>query len=123
MAYASTVTVTRHGDRVKVTVAETDAGTTAEATIESGIRYLKLISVEQDLTAGSAATVAPSVSTKTGGTAGDGLLYSASASAGALNAGLDVSIYSADGKLYHKANPNTGSNNSVTTVYHFKTDW
>ena len=123
MAYSSTVSVSRAGDRVRVSVTETEAASGTEATLDIGLPYLTLISQEQDLTAGSGTTVAGSLSTKSGGTAGDGLMYSASASAGSLSSGLNVAIYSAAGKLYHKANPASASDNSVTTVYLFKVGW
>ena len=123
MAYASTVAVSRAGDRVRVTVTETDADATTEATLEIGQQYLTLLSQEFKQSAGGAGGFTPSLSTKSAGTAGDGLLYTSGDSTGILNSRINVQAYSADGKYYHRAEAARLDDNDLVTVYTFKIGW
>ena len=128
MAYATVNTVTRQGDQVRVTISETDAAAASESSaIETGQKYLTLLSQAAILSSGTGATIDPRVGTKTGFAKGDGLSYETGTAAAAVlnNNVLQVMnrCYTADGKLYHRSTVNAGTNNAITTEYLFKIGW
>jgi len=131
MAYASVITVTRAGDKLRVTIAETDAASTSETSaIETGQNYLTLVSQEADLVSGTGSTIDPEIGTKTAFSLGDGLVYAnKTASAGLLNSAAlgvnpGVPFYSSDGKLYVTSKPNDASaNHVINSTYLFKIGW
>lgn len=130
MAYASTVTVEHiaggYPERVfRVTIAETDCGSASEAsfTLSSAggvhpVRVAQMYRVQAAKASGSATTLQPRLGSAAAAT-GVQVQYLATAAASVDDQpAAPVVIYgSATGTFYHRAQPDTGSNNAVTTVY------
>ena len=131
MAYSSTIVVRKQGVHLVVTIAELEAATGSETTaIETGYRYLTLLSQECKLTAGTGTTVNPSFGTKALFVLGDGLVYlNGGAAAEAVHNDTisfrsgAPSLFTTDGKLFHKSSVDAAADNSVSTTYLFKIGW
>ena len=138
MAYSSTITVIRAGDKVVVNIAETDAANSSETdAIETGSKYLQLLAFEIQCTAGAGTKkVDPELGTKAGFVAGDGMVFENALTTatgiysngwkpgGGASPSSVPCIYSADGKLYHRSNGNgVAADKVINTQYLFKIGW
>lgn len=130
MAYASTTTVEHiaggYPERVfRVTIAETDCGSASEAsfTLASAggihpVRVAQMHRVQAAKSSGSATTLQPRLGAAAAAT-GVQVQYLATAAAQVDDqpAAAVVMYGTSTGTFYHRAQPDTGSNNVVTTVY------
>jgi len=136
MAYSSTVTITRKGNMYRVVIDETDTENTSEATIEIGLQVGTVVSSGVDFVSGSAAnatyllgtTSNPNLGTEMvcAGTrvdSGDEIRISGSGGVGSANNDYPAAFYSADGKLYHRSVPASGTDNVFKTEYLIKAGW
>jgi hypothetical protein len=130
MAYAATVTVDHltggYPERVfRVTIAETDCGPTSETsfTLSSAggmhpVKVAQMYRVQSVKASGSATTLQPRLGAAA---AASGVLVQYLATAAASvddQPAAPVVIYgTAAGTFYHRAQPDTGSDNAITTVY------
>jgi hypothetical protein len=99
-----------------VTYTETEVGANSEATINVDYRYGVIVSIKQDLTAGTGATL----NTKIGRAATFTVstqdhVLSATATADPISEQGESHFYASGSKLYVRASPNAGSDNSVAT--------
>jgi hypothetical protein len=130
MAYASTVTVEHiaggHPERVfRVTIAETDCGPTSETgfTLSSAggmhpVRVAQMYRVQAAKASGSATTLQPRLGASVAAS-GVQIQYLATAAASVDDqpAAPVVMYGTSTGTFYHRSQPDTGSDNAVTTVY------
>lgn len=130
MAYAATVTVDHltggYPERVfRVTIAETDCGTTSETSFQLAsaggmhpVRVAQMYRVQAAKSSGSAATLQPRLGAAAAAS-GVQIQYLATAAASVDDQpAAPVVIYgSAAGIFYHRSQPDTGSDNAITTVY------
>lgn len=124
MAYAATVTVTRVGSAVKVTIAETECAATSEATIALGFKTGRLLRQIAVLTSGSGSTIDPIIGTATNPATATGTAVAVNDTAAAAVDNLQpvgVPFMVSDGKLYHRSVPNSGTNNVISTTYYIST--
>ena len=117
-------TVTRKGNEILVQITETSVSSSTEETITLGVtkgRVLRQVSVK---TAGSGSTVDPILARTSGGTGADIVMENATAAATVDNQVTGgVPFYTADGVVYHKSSPDSGSDNSVTSEYLILVGW
>jgi hypothetical protein len=130
MAYAATVTVDHltggYPERVfRVTIAETDCGTTSETSFQLAsaggmhpVRVAQMYRVQSVKASGSATTLQPRLGAAAAAS-GVQIQYLATAAASVDDqpAAAVVMYGTSTGTFYHRAQPDTGSNNAVTTVY------
>ena len=129
MAYAASISVQtlQYGGDVKgllaITINETDTATTSECNFEVP-KIFRILRQTCKLTGGSGSTIDPVVGTVTdpGAAASSAELVYANGVAAArvnndINSGQGAACYAAGGKLYHRSVPDSGTNNSVTTIY------
>ena len=129
MAYAATVGIVREGSRgLVVTVTETEGAASSEKEIvdtTTGFRPgpCRLVRCIATHSAGTAATRQPRLGVAAAATAGQ-VRYQATATAvaTAINEQQAVPI-SCEGKLFHRSQPNAGTDNSMITIYHLTTGW
>lgn len=135
MAYAASISVQtlQYGGDEKglfvVTINETDATNTSECSFEAP-KTFRLLRQTCKLTAGSGSTIDPVVGTVTdpGAAASSAELVYANGAAAArvnndVNSGQGAAFYAPGGKLYHRSVPDSGTNNSVTTIYLIQGGW
>jgi len=117
-------TVTRKGNEILVQITETSVSSSTEETITLGVtkgRVLRQVSVK---TAGSGSTVDPILARTSGGTGANVIVENATAAATVDNQVTGgVPFYTADGVVYHKSAPDSGSDNSVTSEYLILVGW
>lgn len=128
MAYSSTVTVeptgTKYephpGDLIVVEITETEASSSSEAEISLPCSYLKGYLRRQTcvLTAGSGSSVDPILGTATNPSGASVVVENSDAAATVDNVPAQpVPFRITGGTLYHRSNPDSGSDNSITTRY------
>ncbi len=126
MAYNATVTITQLGGRkLRVVITETDAEASSEATIAGLPTEGLLLTQLADKTAGAGSTIDPRLTTASGSTlATQTIIENGTAAASISNVASPAFPYSSDtGTLYHKSGVDSGTNNSITTVYLIKAGW
>ena len=136
MAYSSTVTITRKGNMYRVVIDETDTENTSEATIDLGLQIGHVVAAAWDFTSGSAITNSALLGTVTNPNEGTGLVLrgdrtaklnenraSGTGGSGDCEGQLPAPFYSADGKLYHRSVPASGTDNVFKTEYLIKAGW
>ena len=125
MAYAATVTVTRKGSEVVVTIAETEGAAASEATIELGFTKGVILRQLADKTAGSASTLDPILGTASNPSGNTVVIENDTAADPIDNSwsGGGVTFHTSTGKLYHRSVPDSGSDNTIATEYHIKVGW
>tara|TARA_R100001082_G_scaffold77228_1_gene45074 strand:+ start:1730 stop:2110 length:381 start_codon:yes stop_codon:yes gene_type:complete len=126
MAYAASITITELGGRdLLVQISETEAAAASEATITGLPTKGLVISQLADLTAGSATTIDPRLTTASGSTLSVQTVVENGTAAATVSNLADPAVpyYSATGTLYHKSVVSGSSDNSVTTVYIIKAGW
>ena len=124
MAYAATVTVTRKGSEILVTVSETEAASGSEATITIGVTKFRVHRQICTLSSGSGASVDPILGRATSLSGANVILDNDAAAATADNSVTGgVTGYSSDGILYHRSKVNTGTDNTVVSEYHLTVGW
>ena len=130
MAYTATPTVEHlaggDGERkFRVTIAETDCGASSEASFTlpvagsiRPVRIAQMYRVQSVKSSGSATTVQPRLGSAAAAT-GVQVQYLATAAASVDDQpAAPVVIYgTAGGVFYHRSQPDTGSDNAITTVY------
>ncbi len=124
MAYAATITVERQPLYIVVTISETEATSTSEATLEIMPKWGALVRQAAEKTAGSCSTIDPLLGTASD-PSGTDLVYANGTAAADLDnlPAQPVPYFSSDGTLYHRSQPNSGSDNSITTKYYFLAKW
>jgi hypothetical protein len=136
MAYAASVTVTRRGGEILVTISETEAASTSEASIDLGVQKFRVFRQICQLTSGTGTTVDPILGNGTGTTV-DPILGNATNPSGisvilendTAAATADNSVtggvtgYVSNGTLYHRSQVDAGTDNSVSTQYHIVVGW
>jgi len=124
MAYAASVTVTRRGGEIRVTISETEAASTSEATIDLGVQKFRIHRQICQLTAGSGSTVDPILGNATAPSGANIILENDTAAATADNAITGgVTGYSSNGTLYHRSQVDSATDNTVVSVYHITVGW
>ena len=125
MAYAATTSIAYDGVNAVVTVSETEAASSSEATVQLPFVSGRVLKIVSELTAGTGTTVRPILGTATdpAGSAADTIVSIAAASAAAaLNAVTDPAppFLTTDGALYHRARVDAGADNSISTTYYIQ---
>ena len=126
---ASTVRIIKHGPKeYTIEVDETSLTTSSEATIDlpAELQLFRLYSYISRLRSGAAATIQPTLGRVTNPTNAEDIELQATAGAGPFTEYLSPPLrMMANGalKLYHRAKPNTGSDNSVLTRYRVRAGW
>lgn len=130
MAYSSTIVVSKQGQYLVVTIAELEAAASSETdAIETGYKYLTLMSQECILAAGTGTTIDPVIGNKAGFAVGDGRIFeSGTAAAGVMNNNpggkMPTYCYSSDGKLYVRSTPDDATgDHTINSTYLFKIGW
>lgn len=124
MAYAAAVTVTRRGGEIRVTISETEAASTSEATIDLGVQKFRIHRQICQITAGSGSTVDPILGNATAPSGANIILENDTAAATADNAITGgVTGYSSNGTLYHRSQVDSATDNTVVSVYHITVGW
>jgi hypothetical protein len=124
MAYAAAVTVTRRGGEIRVTISETEAASTSEATIDLGVQKFRVHRQICQITAGSGSTVDPILGNATAPSGANIILENDTAAATADNAITGgVTGYSSNGTLYHRSQVDSATDNTVVSVYHITVGW
>ena len=124
MAYAASVTVTRRGGEIRVTISETEAASTSEATIDLGVQKFRVHRQICTLSSGSATTVDPILGNATAPSGANVILENDTAAATADNAITGgVTGYSSNGTLYHRSQVDSASDSTVVSEYHFTVGW
>lgn len=131
MAYASTVTIVptitagnaaivlRPGTWIRVRIAETECANSSEATIPLlGPFFGRIHAQRCDKTAGAGATVDPILGTATAPSGVEIVAENGTPADPVNNAPVGgVPFYTADGNLYHRSQPASGTDNTITTEY------
>jgi len=124
MAYAASVTVTRRGGEILVTISETEAASTSEASIDLGVQKFRVHRQICQLTSGTGTTVDPILGNATGPSGISVILENDTAAATADNSVTGgVTGYVSNGTLYHRSQVDAGTDNSVSTEYHIVVGW
>lgn len=136
MAYSATVTITRKGNLYRVLIVETEVATASEATIDLGIQLGTVVAGAWDFTSGSGSDATAVLGTASDPNSGTELvcqgLRTASGAANRLagsggsatgEGDWPAAFYSADGKLYHRSQPGSDTDNAFTTEYLIKAGW
>ena len=124
MAYAAAVTVTRRGGEIRVTISETEAASTSEATIDLGVQKFRVHRQICQITTGSGSTVDPILGNATAPSGANIILENDTAAATADNAITGgVTGYSSNGTLYHRSQVDSATDNTVVSVYHITVGW
>ena len=126
MAYSASVTLTHAGGRdYVITISETEAAAASEATITGLPKKGLILSQLADKTAGAATTLDPKLTTATGSTLSTQTVIENGTAAATISNLADPAIpyYSPTGVLFHKTQVDTGTNNSVITVYLIRAGW
>ena len=124
MAYAASVTVTRRGGEILVTISETEAASTSEASIDLGVQKFRVHRQICHLTSGTGTTVDPILGNATNPSGISVILENDTAAATADNSVTGgVTGYVSNGTLYHRSQVDAGTDNSVSTEYHIVVGW
>ena len=124
MAYAASVTVTRRGGEIRVTISETEAASTSEASIDLGVQKFRVHRQICTLSSGSATTVDPILGNATAPSGANVILENDTAAATADNAITGgVTGYSSNGTLYHRSQVDSATDNTVVSIYHITVGW
>ena len=124
MAYAASVTGTRRGGEILVTISETEAASTSEASIDLGVQKFRVHRQICQLTSGTGTTVDPIVGNATNPSGISVILENDTAAATADNSVTGgVTGYVSNGTLYHRSQVDAGSDNSISTQYHLVVGW
>ena len=124
MAYAASVTVTRRGGEILVTISETEAASTSEASIDLGVQKFRVHRQICQLTSGTGTTVDPILGNATNPSGINVILENDTAAATADNSITGgVTGYVSNGTLYHRSQVDAGTDNSVSTEYHIVVGW
>lgn len=126
MAYDADVTVTKvRPGEYAVDITETDVGT-ADSTIigdgqgETIPRSGRIFRVRSVKSAGAASTLATVLSGSSSFTDATVALAATAAATVDTTSASGIPYVTTDGRLYHKATPDSGSNNAITTRYIIK---
>lgn len=118
------VTVSRKGNEIAVSISETSAGSGTESTITLGVQKFRVMRQLCQLTSGTGATIDPVLTRASGGTGINILLENDTAAASVDNSVTGgVCCFSTDGVIYHKSVPNAGSDNSISSEYAILVGW
>ena len=124
MAYAASVTVTRRGGEILVTISETEAASTSEASIDLGVQKFRVFRQICQLTSGTGTTVDPILGNATNPSGINVILENDTAAATADNSVTGgVTGYVSNGTLYHRSQVDAGTDNDVSTQYHIVVGW
>ena len=124
MAYAAAVTVTRRGGEIRVTISETEAAATSEATIDLGVQSFRVHRQICQLASGSGATVDPILGNATAPAGANVILENDPAAAPCDNSVTGgLTAYTSNGTLYHRSNVNTGTDSTIVSTYHVTVGW
>ena len=124
MAYAASVTVTRRGGEILVTISETEAASASEASIDLGVQKFRVHRQICQLTSGTGTTVDPILGNATNPSGISVILENDTAAATADNSITGgVTGYVSNGTLYHRSQVDAGTDNSVSTEYHIVVGW
>lgn len=133
MAYGYTVTVTQHSSRVpnedengpiyKLTITETEAGTSSEAEVVLGDHGLplvgRIIHRATSLQSGTGTTVSPVSGELTNPAAASVYRYQYGGTAAALvtEQASSPPVYVSGSSLFHRSGVDAGSDNTIVAVY------
>jgi isoaspartyl peptidase/L-asparaginase-like protein (Ntn-hydrolase superfamily) len=124
MAYSATPTVTAlNTGHYLVDINETDVGVADSTTVSGLPKVGSVMRVSSSIVSGAGTTVAPVLSTSTTFTGSD-VILEATAAATVDEVQTDgVPYVLTDGKFYHQATPDAGSNNVIQTRYLVRDRW
>ena len=123
MAYTATVTVTREGADTIIHISEVDCAAGDEATCPGVPSTGTVLRQTCVLTAGTATSVNPALTTTPGGTGAAVVVSNLTPGATIDHATPHVAFRGGAGTLYHQSTPDAGADNSVTTVYLIRAGW
>ena len=129
MAYAAVVTITPLlsplGQGMLVSIAETDAAATSEATINLGLLHFRVHHQICDLISGTGSTVDPILGRSTNPSGGN-LIVANDTAAASVNNSLTggTTGYVAGGTLFHRSVVNDATaDHVINTEYHITVGW
>ena len=124
MAYAASVTVDRRGGEIRVTISETEAASSSEASIDLGIQKFRVQRQICSLTSGTGTTVDPILGNATNPSGANVVLENDTAAATTDNSMTGgVTGYVANGTLYHRSQVDAGTDNVIVSIYHLTVGW
>tara|TARA_B100000519_G_scaffold148569_1_gene129443 strand:- start:1845 stop:2219 length:375 start_codon:yes stop_codon:yes gene_type:complete len=124
MAYAATVTVDRRGREIRVTISESDAASSSEASIDLGVQKFRVHRQISSLTSGTGTTVDPILGNATSPSGANVILENDTAAATTDNSITGGTTgYVANGTLYHRSQVDAGTNNVIVSIYHLTVGW
>jgi hypothetical protein len=125
MAYAAVVAVTRRGDEIVVTIAETEAAATSEATVPLGLEKFRVHHQICDLISGTGSTVDPILGRVTNPSGGNLIVANDTAAASCNNSITGGATgYVANGTLYHRSVVDDATaDHVINTEYHITVGW
>ena len=124
MAYAATVTVDRRGREIRVTISESDAASSSEASIDLGVHKFRVHRQISSLTSGTGTTVDPILGNATSPSGANVILENDTAAATTDNSITGGTTgYVANGTLYHRSQVDAGTNNVIVSIYHLTVGW
>jgi hypothetical protein len=125
MAYANTVGVTRKSNEVLVTISESEVASSSEAdVIALGFTKGRILRQTCVLMSGTGTTVDPVIGIATNPAGANIALENGTAAATVDNqvAG-GATFFATTGNLYHRSNPDAGTDNTIVTTYHILVGW
>ena len=130
MAYASTITVQQAGTGLYVVlISETDATTTSEVEIDLADEGLPacgaVVARRCAVTSGTGTTVDPILGDATDPANGAGWVFDNDTAANPVHEqpAVPITYGTQVSSLFHRSNVDSGTNNSITTVYHIRQGW
>lgn len=119
------VQVSRKGQEVLVVISQTSVGTATEVEIPLGITRGRLLRIIASKTAGSASNIDPilGIATDPASTAVN-VVYEQGTAAVTIDQQIaGGATFSCNGSLFYRPKPDSGSDNSVSTILHILVGW
>ena len=118
------MTVDRRGGEIRVTISESDAASSSEASIDLGVQKFRVHRQISSLTSGTGTTVDPILGNATNPSGANVILENDTAAATADNSITGGTTgYVANGTLYHRSQVDAGTNNVIVSIYHLTVGW
>jgi hypothetical protein len=123
MAYAFSTSIDQLGNQLVVTIAESDCGSTDEATITLDFSRGRVIKQACSKTSGTAATVNPLLGTAPNPAGNTVVVANDSAADPVANVIQGGMPFLTNGTLVHRSQPNAGADNVIESIYYIIKDW
>ena len=123
MAYAFSTSIDQLGNQLVVTIAESDCGSTDEATIALDFSRGRVIKQACSKTSGTATTVNPVLGTAAAPAGNTIIIANDTADDPVANVVQGGMPFITNGTLYHRSQPDAGADNVVESIYYIVKDW